>query len=104
MENLEEEAIGLDNLPQVNLKIEGRKEGKRGIITFSNPSQGIAFFLRIKAEGLEVQPIFSDNYFFLLPGEKKEVSFELPKGMVAISVEDWQGRIWRLEFANKRGF
>jgi beta-mannosidase len=104
IENLEEEAIGLDNLPQVNLKIEGRKEGKRGIITLSNPSNNIAFFLRIKAEGLEVQPIFSDNYFFLLPGEKKEVSSELPKGKFAISVEDWQGRIWRLEFANKKGF
>jgi hypothetical protein len=104
IEDLEEEAMGLDNLPQSNLKIERRKEGQKGVIIISNLSHSIAFFLRVKAEDLEVQPIFSDNYFFLLPGEKKEVSFELPKGKVAISIEDWRGGNWRLAFANKRGF
>ena len=100
---LSKEGLGLDNLPPADLKIGGRKEGKRGIITISNHYNSISFFLGIKAEGLEIQPIFSDNYFFLLPGEKKEVSFELPKGKVVISVEDWQGKNWQLTFA-KRDF
>lgn len=104
VENLEEEAIGLDNLPPVNLKVSGRKEGQRGIITVSNLSDSISFFLRIKAEGIDVQPIFSDNYFFLLPREGKEISFELPKGNIVISVEDWRGENLHLAFANRRGF
>ena len=47
-------------------------------MTVENPSKSIAFFNRLKLngeKGEEVLPvIWQDNYFSLLPGEKREVT------------------------------
>ena len=48
-------------------------------VTVENPSKTLAFFIRLKVnkgeKGEEILPvIWEDNYFSLLPGEKREVS------------------------------
>jgi exo-1,4-beta-D-glucosaminidase len=70
----------LQKLPQVELKVSKtyEKSGDEGInkITIENPSSNLAFMVRLKVvKGKEeILPVFwSDNYFSLLPGEKKEV-------------------------------
>jgi exo-1,4-beta-D-glucosaminidase len=48
-------------------------------VTLENPSKSLAFFVRLKLDkgpkGEEILPIiWGDNYFSLLPGEKREVT------------------------------
>ena len=82
----------LQNLPQVELnasvKFEKgevvcgqecpRQEGK-AIVAIENPSKSLAFMVRLKINkgkaGEEILPVFwEDNYFSLLPGEKREIT------------------------------
>ena len=74
---------GLNTLPQTKLEVTSTKEdlnnrsGAR--ISVRNPSRSIAFLVHLRvtkgSKGDDVTPIFwSDNYFSLLPGERKEVS------------------------------
>lgn len=74
---------GLNKLPPVQLVVRSRteKRGKDGAVhvTVENPNKNVAFMVRLRltqGKGSEdVTPIFwEDNYFSLLPGEKKEVS------------------------------
>ena len=50
-------------------------------VTLSNPSDKLAFFIRIRLKGEteKFHTFYSDNYFSLLPGENKKVqiSFKL---------------------------
>jgi exo-1,4-beta-D-glucosaminidase len=73
----------LRQLPKVTLKISSRTEpiGQESVthVMLENPSRSLAFFIRLKVNkgngGPEVLPvIWQDNYFSLLPGEKREVS------------------------------
>ena len=73
----------ISQLPKVKLKIADRTEhkGEESIthVTIENPSKSLAFFVRLKvakgAKGEEILPVvWEDNYFSLLPGEKREVS------------------------------
>jgi exo-1,4-beta-D-glucosaminidase len=73
----------LSQLPKLKLKVKSRTEnkGEESIahVTIENPSQSLAFFVRLKlekgAKGEEILPIvWEDNYFSLLPGEKREVT------------------------------
>jgi exo-1,4-beta-D-glucosaminidase len=73
----------LSQLPKVTLKIGAHTEHLAGEsitrVTVENPSKTLAFFLRLKvnkgARGEEILPvIWEDNYFSLLPGEKREVT------------------------------
>jgi exo-1,4-beta-D-glucosaminidase len=79
-------------LPKVELKVSSQSEvsGEVGTtrVTVENPTRNLAFFVRLKLEdGLpeydeeqkfhekEVLPVlWGDNYFSLLPGEKREVA------------------------------
>jgi exo-1,4-beta-D-glucosaminidase len=73
----------LSSLPEVSLAVHTRTE-TRGPdetehIAVENPSKNIAFMVRLRLTagpgGEDVTPIFwEDNYFSLLPGEKREVS------------------------------
>ena len=73
----------LSQLPAVSVKVSSRSE-KSGDestthVTVENPSKTLAFFIRLKVskgeKGEEILPvIWEDNYFSLLPGEKREVS------------------------------
>jgi exo-1,4-beta-D-glucosaminidase len=73
----------LAKLPRVRLKIDSKTErrGQDSVtrVTVENPSRSLAFFIRLKvnqgAGGEEILPVFwQDNYFSLLPGEKREVT------------------------------
>jgi len=72
----------LNTLPPVDLKISARSERheKQAItrVTIENPGKPLAFFVHLKVNqggGEEILPvIWEDNYFSLLPGEKREVS------------------------------
>ena len=93
----------LSTLPKVKLKVsektEHAKEEFVTHVTLENPSKSIAFFNRLKlnrgAGGEEVLPvIWQDNYFPLLPGEKREVTAtysakNLGTAKPAVVVEGW---------------
>jgi len=73
----------LGQLSKVKLKstIRTERKGEESVthVTVENPSQTLAFFVRLKlnhgAKGEEVLPvIWEDNYISLLPGEKREVT------------------------------
>ncbi len=74
---------GLNDLPQVKLEVAA---GNRAVaangstrVTLRNPSENLAFMVHLKITrgkgGEEVVPIlWEDNYFSLLPGERREVT------------------------------
>jgi exo-1,4-beta-D-glucosaminidase len=84
----------LSQLPKVTLKLSNHteKQGDESIthVTVENPSKSLAFFVRLKvnkgANGEEILPvIWEDNYFSLLPGEKREVSATYRSSLVGTS-------------------
>jgi exo-1,4-beta-D-glucosaminidase len=73
----------LAQLPKIALRVMDRteREGQDFIthVMIENPSKNLAFFVRLKLQtgnkDEEVLPVvWEDNYFSLLPGEKREVS------------------------------
>jgi exo-1,4-beta-D-glucosaminidase len=79
----------LNTLPPVDLKISARSErhGEENLtrVTVENPGKALAFFVRLKVNrgGEEVLPvIWEDNYFSLLPGEKREVGATFAAGQL----------------------
>ncbi len=92
----------LSTLPPVDLTISARTE-RRGYelgtrVTVENPGKSLAFFVRLKvnhAGGEEILPvIWEDNYFSLLPGEKREVSatyatLPMNGGKPLVEVQGW---------------
>jgi exo-1,4-beta-D-glucosaminidase len=91
----------LSQLPKVKLNVTSRNErkGHDAIthVTVENPSKNLAFFVRLKVNktGKEILPVlWEDNYFSLLPGEKREVSAtyrasELGTAKPAVEVSGW---------------
>ena len=73
----------LAQLPKVQLKVssKNKREGEQSTthVMVENPSQSVAFFVRLKVTkgkgGDEILPVvWQDNYISLLPGEKREIS------------------------------
>jgi len=73
----------LSTLPKVSLKTSNRTErvGEESVthVVVENPGKALAFFVHLKvnkgAGGEEILPvIWEDNYFSLLPGEKREIT------------------------------
>jgi exo-1,4-beta-D-glucosaminidase len=93
----------LSQLPKVKLKVTSRtvREAEKSVahVTIENPSKNLAFFVRLKldkgAKGEEILPVvWEDNYFSLLPGEKREVkatyrSSELGTAKSVLEVSGW---------------
>ena len=93
----------LSQLPTANLKIASRTErqGEESVthITVENPGKALAFFVHLKVDkgkgGEEILPvIWEDNYFSLLPGEKREVTAtyrtaELGSAKPDVAVSGW---------------
>ena len=91
----------LSQLPKVKLNVTSRNErkGEDAIthVTVENPSKSLAFFVRLKVNhGVkEILPVlWQDNYFSLLPGEKRELSAtyrtsELGAAKPAVEVSGW---------------
>jgi exo-1,4-beta-D-glucosaminidase len=77
---------GLKNLPEVNINISVAPLQKNGKIctlelTVENPSSSLAFFLNPKilkstSKDLVLPVFWEDNYFSLLPGEKRTLKVE----------------------------
>ncbi len=88
---MKQELRGLDNLKTSKLRIRGERKGQDIHLFIRNVSPHIAFFIKVEVEGLSSQPLFSNDYFSLLPGEEKEVNFSLPQGKRRIRVSDWRG-------------
>jgi exo-1,4-beta-D-glucosaminidase len=96
---------GLNNLPPVKLALRSSisQEGKESVVNVfvGNPSSSLAFMVHLRvaqtrgAEAEDVAPIFwDDNYFSLLPGEKREIGarFESAKaqgGDLTLTVDGW---------------
>ncbi len=73
----------LSQLPKANLRTTSRTEhrGEESVthVTVENPGKSLAFFVHLKVDkgksGEEILPVvWEDNYFSLLPGEKREVT------------------------------
>jgi exo-1,4-beta-D-glucosaminidase len=70
---------GLNSLPQVKLNANTVSENGVAQVTVSNPDSAIAFMVHLRVTrgkgGEDLTPIFwEDNYFSLLPGEKRTVT------------------------------
>jgi exo-1,4-beta-D-glucosaminidase len=92
----------LSALPPVKLKVlskSGRSgDGYATHVTIENPGKSLAFFVHLKVNddrtGEEILPvIWQDNYFSLLPGEKREITAtygEVPQySKPVVQVEGW---------------
>ncbi len=100
---------GLKNLPEVELNISVSLLEKTGEkynleLTVENPSSSLAFFVNpkiLKSSSKDiVLPVFwEDNYFSLLPGEKRTLSVEfdaadLGSDKPTLKVEGWNIKPW----------
>ena len=73
---------GLNDLPKVNVvatattRVEGRDKVTH--VVLRNPSKSLAFMVRLRllgVDGVDVLPVmWEDNYFSLLPGERRELT------------------------------
>ena len=95
----------LSQLPKVKLNVAQHTERKGSSddaithVVLENPSESLAFFVRLKVDkgkgGDEVLPVlWQDNYFSLLPGERREVTAtyrarELGTAQAAVEVSGW---------------
>jgi exo-1,4-beta-D-glucosaminidase len=93
----------LAQLPKVKLNVahhtERKGEETTTHVSLENPSKGLAFFVRLKVDkgqgGEEVLPVlWQDNYFSLLPGERREVTATyrtqgLGTAQPAVEVSGW---------------
>ena len=95
----------LSQLPKVKLNVaqhterKGSSEDAITHVVLENPSKSLAFFVRLKVNkgkgGDEVLPVlWQDNYFSLLPGERREVTAtyhakELGTAQAAVEVSGW---------------
>ena len=93
----------LAQLPKVDLRVGERTErkGEEAVthVMIENPSRSLAFFVRLKVDkgvkGEEMLPvIWEDNYFSLLPGEKREITAtyrasELGTAKPTVEVSGW---------------
>ncbi|HWC58876.1 MAG TPA: glycoside hydrolase family 2 protein, partial [Verrucomicrobiae bacterium] len=91
----------LNNLPPVKLNVlakSGRSNGEYTThVTVENPGKSLAFFVHLKVNdnktGEEILPvIWEDNYFSLLPGEKRDITatYTLPRGgKPVVEVQGW---------------
>jgi exo-1,4-beta-D-glucosaminidase len=92
-------------LPKANLKIASRTErlGEESVthVTVENPSKALAFFVRLKVNkgkaGEEILPvIWEDNYFSLLPGEKREVTATYRSAELGTAKPDVEASGWNV--------
>lgn len=93
----------LNQLPKVRLNVSSSSERKGDdeltTVTVQNPSRNLAFFVRLKINkgkhGDEILPVlWQDNYFSLMPGEKRAITAryragELGTAKPAVEVTGW---------------
>ena len=96
-ERVEYSAAGEAHCSQLDCRRSGKEHVVHAFV--ENPSSSLAFMVHLRVaqarDGEDVVPIFwDDNYFSLLPGEKREVSarFESAKarsGNLVLTVDGW---------------
>jgi exo-1,4-beta-D-glucosaminidase len=93
----------LAGLPQadVNVASASSTRGDEGLtrVTVENPGRTLAFFVHLKVkrdkDGEEILPVlWQDNYFPLLPGEKREINAayrlsDLANANPVVEVDGW---------------
>jgi exo-1,4-beta-D-glucosaminidase len=92
---------GLNSLPPVRLRTQAVLANGFAKVTVLNPSDAVAFMVHLRVirceDEQDITPIFwDDNYFSLLPGEKRTVSgkFERhiasgPPSRIALVIDGW---------------
>jgi exo-1,4-beta-D-glucosaminidase len=90
---------GLGTLPQVKLEASAASENGATQVTVSNPTQAVAFMVHLRVTrgkgGEDVAPIlWEDNYFSLLPGERRTVGATFSEGALegkdaAVVMDGW---------------
>jgi len=94
---------GLERLPQVKVKVVSRPEQRAtdeiDHVTVENSGSQLAFFVHLTVrkgpDGGDIQPVYwEDNYFELMPGEKREVSATFQRKLLGgaksqIKVDGW---------------
>ena len=89
----------LKSLPAVALELAAFSQNAFTRVTVRNPTRSLAFFVHLKltkgAGGEEILPVlWQDNYFPLLPDEKREITARYPaadlgKSKSAVAVNGW---------------
>jgi exo-1,4-beta-D-glucosaminidase len=106
---------GLAKLPAVSLKVSGNsvRRGRQEIarVDLTNPSRSLAFFIHLQIKRGEthedVVPVFwEDNYFSLLPGERRQITANYPvkdlgNAPAFLVVEAWNSSPVRIPLAER---
>ncbi len=93
----------LQTLPEVELTVTSKTVVQKGeelvYVTVSNPTKNLAFAVNVRLTGGEggeeiIPVLWEDNYFPLLPGEKKEITAiytgkNLKKEKPVVVVDGW---------------
>ncbi len=86
----------LSGLPKVDLKLSADSGAGTTRVTVENPANTLAFAVRLKvnrsSDGEEILPVlWEDNYFTLLPGEKREITatYATEKSRPIVEVTGW---------------
>ncbi len=84
----------LDNLPQTTLAArQVSDEGGKLTLEVANTGDNLAFMVELRLEGEDgkyLRPVFfSDNFFALLPGEKKTITADHPAAKFS-----WRAKAW----------
>ena len=94
---------GLEQLPKVKVTATSRAEQKGGDevdhVTVANPSSSLAFMVHLTLRkgpgGADINPVcWEDNYFELMPGEKRELTATYPSKLLGgakphLKVDGW---------------
>jgi beta-mannosidase len=80
--NLEDFAnifAGMKDMPGAGLKAAVEGNGACRTIRIANPAGALAYFVRVRLveESASLKPLFSDNYFSLLPGGRTTIAMEV---------------------------
>jgi exo-1,4-beta-D-glucosaminidase len=87
----------LAQLPKATVNSTARYGAGKGVVRLTNTGEGVAFFLHARAvkrgTDEEIAPVhWSDNFVSLLPGESRELTYELPAfsgGPVSVKLDGW---------------
>ncbi len=97
---------GLEALPEAKVTLVSRSEQKGPDeiehVTVTNPSAHLAFFIHLTLgkgkDGEDIRPIYwDDNYFELMPGEKREITGAFPRKLMGASKPVIRANGWNIQ-------
>jgi archaellum component FlaF (FlaF/FlaG flagellin family) len=100
----------LNTLPEPTIEASAKRTDSKAndyTVTLKNNGKTIAFMLRLKVCGKEshqeiLPSYWGDNYFSLLPGEKREIKLHFSPGKedFQLSMESWNGKASIIDLTN----